>query len=193
MKGGKPISSPLGNHFKLIKKSCPNSNDEKKKMKSIIPYSFVVGSLMYAMLCTRTDIAHTIRVVSRFLSNLEKEHWEVVKWIFRYLTSSSSVSCVMEEFNTLTRAESIVAAKEMELLLWLKGFLQELDKAIQLKKIDTEKNASDMLTKVVPKKKLKLCQHGVYKLPVMELQVAIPPSCARGEHCWASSYMGSNP
>lgn len=98
MKGGKPISSPLGNHFKLIKKSCPNSNDEKKKMKSIIPYSFVVGSLMYAMLCTRTDIAHTIRVVSRFLSNLEKEHWEVVKWIFRYLTSSSSVSCVMEEF-----------------------------------------------------------------------------------------------
>ena len=67
------------------------------------------------------------------------------------------------------------------------------DKAIQLKKIDTEKNASDMLTKVVPKKKLKLCQHGVYKLPVMELQVAIPPSCARGEHCWASSYMGSNP
>ncbi|GJU40693.1 RNA-directed DNA polymerase, eukaryota [Tanacetum coccineum] len=45
----------------------------------------LVGSLMYAMVCTRPDLAHAVGVVSRFLSNPGKKHWEAVKWIFRYL------------------------------------------------------------------------------------------------------------
>lgn len=40
---------------------------------------------MYAMECTRPDIAHTVGVVSRFLENPRNEHWEAVKWILRYL------------------------------------------------------------------------------------------------------------
>ena len=48
-----------------------------------------MGSLMYAMVCTRPDIAHTIGVVNRFLSNPSKEHWVVVKWILRYLKDTS--------------------------------------------------------------------------------------------------------
>ena len=54
-----------------------------------VPYSSVVGSLMYAMVCTRPDIAHAVGVVSRFLKNPGKEHWEAVKWILRYLRGSS--------------------------------------------------------------------------------------------------------
>lgn len=45
-----------------------------------IPYASVVGCLMYAMVCTRPDIAHSIGVVSHFLSNPGKEHWAAVKW-----------------------------------------------------------------------------------------------------------------
>ncbi|PKI49853.1 hypothetical protein CRG98_029764 [Punica granatum] len=56
-----------------------------------VPYSSVVGSLMYAMVCTRPDIAHSIGVVSRFLSNLGKEHWNANKWILRYLIGTSKV------------------------------------------------------------------------------------------------------
>jgi len=37
-----------------------------------------VGSLMYAMVCTRPNIAH-VGTISWFLSNLCKEHWNVVK------------------------------------------------------------------------------------------------------------------
>ena len=40
---------------------------------------------MYAMVCTRPDIAHAVGVVSRFLSNPGKEHWAAVKQILRYL------------------------------------------------------------------------------------------------------------
>jgi len=52
---------------------------------SRVPYASAVGSLMYAMVCTRRDIAHVVGIVSRFLSNPGREHWNVVKWILRYL------------------------------------------------------------------------------------------------------------
>jgi len=58
---------------------------------SKLPYAFAVKSLMYVMVCTRLDIAHVVGVVSRFLSNLGKEHWEGVKWILRYLKGSSKM------------------------------------------------------------------------------------------------------
>jgi hypothetical protein len=48
-----------------------------------VPYQLVVGSLMYAMVCTRLNIC--FEVVSRHLSNPNKQHWIVVKCIMRYL------------------------------------------------------------------------------------------------------------
>ena len=44
---------------------------------------------MYAMVCTRLDIVHAVKVVSRFLSNPNKEHWATMKWILRYLRGTS--------------------------------------------------------------------------------------------------------
>jgi len=43
------------------------------------------------MVCTRPDIAHVVRVVSRFLLNPGNEHWEGVKWILRYLKGTSKM------------------------------------------------------------------------------------------------------
>ena len=56
---------------------------------SKVPYALAIGSLMYAMVCTRLDITHPVEVVSRFMSRSRKQHWEAVKWILRYLKSSS--------------------------------------------------------------------------------------------------------
>jgi hypothetical protein len=44
-----------------------------------VPYASAVGSLMYAMVCTRTDIAHAVSTVSRFISNPGRPHWEAGK------------------------------------------------------------------------------------------------------------------
>jgi hypothetical protein len=52
---------------------------------SKVPYSLAVGSLMYVMVFTRTNITHVVGVVSRYMNNPSKEHWEAVKWILRYL------------------------------------------------------------------------------------------------------------
>ena len=56
---------------------------------SKIPYASSVGSLMYAMVCTRPDIAYSVGVVSRFLANPGKQHWQAVKWILRYFKGTS--------------------------------------------------------------------------------------------------------
>ena len=44
-----------------------------------------VGSIMYAMLCTRPDINYSVSVTSRYLSNPGNDHWMAVKHILKYL------------------------------------------------------------------------------------------------------------
>ena len=66
MKSVKPVSTPLASHLKLSKHMCPTKKEEKEGMTKV-PYTSAVGSLMYAMVCTRPDIAHAVGVVSRFL------------------------------------------------------------------------------------------------------------------------------
>ena len=45
---------------------------------------------MYAMVCTRPDIAHVVGVVSRYMNTPGKEHWKEVQWILRYLRGTTS-------------------------------------------------------------------------------------------------------
>ena len=56
-----------------------------------VPYASVVGSLMYAMLCTRPNICFAIGMVSHYQSNLGPVHWQVVKRIFQYLRGTSDL------------------------------------------------------------------------------------------------------
>ena len=85
----KAVSTPLPGHLKLTKKMCPKTQEEEDKM-SKVPYASVVGSLMYAMVCTRPYIAHIVRVISRYMSDPRIEHWNAVKWIVRYLRGTSN-------------------------------------------------------------------------------------------------------
>ena len=67
MNEAKPVSTPLGSHFKLSKEQSPKIEEERDHM-SKVPYALAIGSLMYAMVCTRPDIAHAVGVVSRFIT-----------------------------------------------------------------------------------------------------------------------------
>ena len=58
---------------------------------SKVPYASTIGSLMYAMVCTRPNIAYAVGVVNRYMSNPGREHWVVVKWILRYLRGTSNM------------------------------------------------------------------------------------------------------
>ncbi|GKV43027.1 hypothetical protein SLEP1_g50368 [Rubroshorea leprosula] len=80
----KAVTTPLGAHFKLSSNLSPETKEEKKFMARV-PHASAVGSLMYAMVCTRPDISHAVSVVSRYMTNPSKGHWEAVKWILQYL------------------------------------------------------------------------------------------------------------
>ena len=71
MDKAKSVGTPLGSHFRLSKDQVPKSEEEQDYM-SKVPYASVIGSLMYAMICTRSDIAHAVGVVSRYMSNPRK-------------------------------------------------------------------------------------------------------------------------
>ena len=57
----------------LSKEQCPKTPQEVEDMRNI-PYASAVGSLMYAMLCTRPDICYSVGMVSRYQSNHGRDH-----------------------------------------------------------------------------------------------------------------------
>ena len=79
----------------LAKDLSPKDATEKAYM-SKVPYASAVGSLMYAMVCTRPDISHAIGVVSRYMHNPGKEHWQAVKWILRYILNTVDIGLVFQ-------------------------------------------------------------------------------------------------
>ena len=90
MQNAKPITTPLVAHFRLSSALCPQS-DEKVDYMSRVPYSSVVGSLMYAIVCSHLDLAYAISAVSKYMAKPGKEHWKVVQWIMQCLCGFSSV------------------------------------------------------------------------------------------------------
>ena len=68
----------------LSKDKCPKTPQEEEDMRRV-PYASAVGSLMYAMLCTRPNICYAVGIVSRYQSNPGLDHWIAVKHILKYL------------------------------------------------------------------------------------------------------------
>src|SRR5271167_4009163 len=91
MQDSKPVKVPISIGVRLSAEQCPKTQEEEEDM-SRVPYASAVGSLMYAMVCTRPDIAHAVGVLSRFMSKPGKEHWDAVKRVFRYLRGTSDYS-----------------------------------------------------------------------------------------------------
>ena len=83
MTKAKSVSTPVPSYLKLSKEDSPKSNFEKEEMAKV-PYSLAVGSLMWAMIATRPDIAFVVGVVSWYITNPGRKHWLAVKNIFRY-------------------------------------------------------------------------------------------------------------
>ena len=68
----------------------PKTERDKAEMRRV-SYAWIVGSLMYAMVCMSPDIAFVVGTVSRYMSNPGMQHWAVVKWILRYRRGTPSV------------------------------------------------------------------------------------------------------
>ena len=84
MEKAKHAKTPLSSHMSLSKLQCPQSKEEREYMERV-PYANTIGSVMYTMVCCRSNIAHAVSTVSRYMANPRKEYWKALKWILRYL------------------------------------------------------------------------------------------------------------
>ena len=86
---------PLLQGVKLSETQCPTTTEDREKMK-VIPYASTIGSIMYAMLCTRPDVCLAISLAGRHQSNPGVDHWTSVKNILKYLKRTKDIFSFME-------------------------------------------------------------------------------------------------
>ncbi|RDY09562.1 hypothetical protein CR513_06047, partial [Mucuna pruriens] len=135
----KVVSTSLTTHFKLSYKHSLSNEAEKTNMSRVL-YASIVGSLMYAMLCTRLDIAHIVDIVESIeilylhgTSDLRLCFGGDMPTLVRYSNSDMAGNIDFRKFTSgyLIKFTGGVVAWQSKLkackeLLWVKKFLQEL-------------------------------------------------------------------
>ena len=74
----KIVSTPLAPHFKLSALMSHVSVKDRDYMSKVL-YASAVGSLIYAMVCTRSDLSQAVSMISIYIHDPGKGHWEAVK------------------------------------------------------------------------------------------------------------------
>jgi hypothetical protein len=78
--------------FCKLSKDMGPQNDADLEIMWVIPFPNVIGSFMYAIACTRHDIAQAMGVLNQFMVNPMSSHWIAKKWIFCF--AFLEVSCM---------------------------------------------------------------------------------------------------
>ena len=90
MQDSSPVSTPMATGTKLTKTI---EDSEKADLKQ---YQSNVGSQMYAMLCTRPDLAYAISQISQFSSNPSTSHESAAKRVLRYLNGTRNLGITFD-------------------------------------------------------------------------------------------------
>ena len=77
----------------LCKSQCPQTTSEQVEMTTV-PFASAIGSVMYAMICTRPDISYAPSIYSKYQSNPGMIHWAAVKNIWKYLKRTKDLFLV---------------------------------------------------------------------------------------------------
>ncbi|GJR20139.1 zinc finger, CCHC-type containing protein [Tanacetum coccineum] len=71
------VSTPMDTNKKLM----PNNGQAVSQLE----YSRVIGCLMYALTCTRPNIAFVVGKLSKYTSNPGTQHWQAIQRVLKYL------------------------------------------------------------------------------------------------------------
>ncbi|KAK8584057.1 hypothetical protein V6N12_068307 [Hibiscus sabdariffa] len=136
---------PMRHGISLSKQMCPSTPQERERM-SQIPYASAIGSIMYAMICTRPDLSYALSMTSRYQTNPGEGHWTAVKNILEYLRRTKDVFLVYggeeelrikgytnasfqtdkDDSRSQSEAEYIAASEAAKEAVWIKKFITEL-------------------------------------------------------------------
>ena len=96
----KAVVTPTSSQFKLQSLTEKEWKEEAANTEKI-PYTSVVGSLMYAMVGSRPDLGFSAGYVCRFMSKPGRDHWSAVKWDLRYLQGAMNSDLTFKKHSTL--------------------------------------------------------------------------------------------
>nr|GEV52129.1 retrotransposon protein, putative, Ty1-copia subclass [Tanacetum cinerariifolium] len=91
----KRIYIPMQERLNLNKTQGASTPGEVKRMQNV-PYASAIGSIMYAVRCTRPDVVLAQNITSRFQQNPGEPHWTAVKTILKYLRNTKDMFLVYD-------------------------------------------------------------------------------------------------
>ncbi|GJZ94027.1 zinc finger, CCHC-type containing protein [Tanacetum coccineum] len=120
LKDCSPIGTPMDPTTKLV----PNKGVAVNQLE----YSKAIGSLMYAMISTRPDIAFAVGKLSRYTHNPSLIHWKAINRVFQYLKGTMDYGLTYTGFPSVLEGYSdfvalAAAGKEAE---WLRNLIYEI-------------------------------------------------------------------
>ncbi|GJZ90421.1 retrotransposon protein, putative, ty1-copia subclass [Tanacetum coccineum] len=89
------LNGYLNEELRLSKIQGASTPAELKRMQNV-PYASAMGLIMYAVRCTRLDVAFAQNITSRFQQNPGDLHWTTVKNILKYLRNTKDMFLVYE-------------------------------------------------------------------------------------------------
>nr|GFA80395.1 retrotransposon protein, putative, Ty1-copia subclass [Tanacetum cinerariifolium] len=105
MENSKRGTIPMQEKLKLSKSQGASTPAEKQRMQNI-PYASAVGSIMYAVRCTRPEVAFAQNMTIRFQQNPGEEHWTAIKNFLSNMEQELRVSCYTDA-GYLTEADNL--------------------------------------------------------------------------------------
>ncbi|KAE8668465.1 Flavonol synthase/flavanone 3-hydroxylase [Hibiscus syriacus] len=174
----KPISNPLPINFKLSSSMSPSCEEERMEI-SRVPYASAVGSLMFAMICTRPDIAQAVEVSVVPTSTIEAEYVAATQaskeviWLKMLLElghNQEYVSLFCDSQSALHLARNPTFHSRTKRIRVQYHFIREKveEGMIDMQKIHTKDNIADFMTNVINVDKFTWCRssYGLSKTEV---------------------------
>ncbi|GKC11943.1 hypothetical protein Tco_1008725 [Tanacetum coccineum] len=129
MDASKRGSLPMQPDVDLSKTQGPFAPAEVMRMKGV-PYASAIDSIIYAVRCTRPDVAFSQNLMSRYQHNPGKSHWTIVKNILKYLQNTKDIFLVYGGDSTTelsvtcyTDADEYIVASEAAMeTIWIRKF-----------------------------------------------------------------------
>ncbi|GKG01871.1 hypothetical protein Tco_0306576, partial [Tanacetum coccineum] len=144
MENSKRGTIPMQKKLKLSKSQGASTPAKKQRMQNI-PYASTIGSIMYAVRCTRPNVTFAQNMTRRFQQNRGEEHWTAVKNILKYLRNTKDMFLTGYVFvlnggaidwksikqsifvTSSTNAEYITAFDASKEAVWIHKFISGLD------------------------------------------------------------------
>lgn len=95
MENSKPASTPMDVNFKheFLKRDKSENEEIEHRCRKLI------GSLMYAMMCTRPDLSLSISILSRYQSCASNDLWKSLKRVLRYIKGTVKLNLIYKLSN----------------------------------------------------------------------------------------------